>query len=1608
MLVEGFAVKLATEGAKVRETPMVRHSASRCLAVAAVAAAAAIVALLGELSQLSAQVPKGIQIPALQRGRVPRVPLPARKPGESKGDEEELATDGVFLPPDRAAKRRLELADEMLEQRRYGESVRLLGSILENAEDFFFKPEADQPVYRSLKAEAGRLIAGLPGEGRDSYELQFGARARTMLERAIAEGNFEDVAEVARQFYYSQAGQEATFLLGRHHLDQNRPLGAALCLEQLRSIGSAKRLEPVLSLTLATAWLRAGRSDKAQETLVRLKASHPGELLVGGKAIKLFANDAQALAWMDEKFGPQRAVHTAASESWTMFRGDESRSASSQGGQPLLAARWRQRTGDDGVIEKLVSKVRHDYANQDVVALPSMHPLAVGDTIIMRTAFALEAVDFRTGKLVWKYPAADDALEQFLRAGTQPSGAPSQPLLSGLEQRMWEDATYGTLSSDGVRVYSVEDLGLAGSNSSVLMTVMPNGQRHFSVNSRSTNRLAARELNTQGKLAWEIGGVAGGDEPELAGVFFLGPPLPLMGRLYALVERSGPEIRLVALNARTGELEWSQQLAVAEKPITEDAFRRNAGATPSFADGVLICPTAAGAIVAIDLTTRSLLWGYQYPRAAGAERPVGAVRPTAYPGNDRRGGDRWSDGCVTISGGRVLLSPVETDQLFCLNLADGKELWKKPRGEQLYVAGVHRGNVILVGSHAVSALQLADGEKAWDDLDLPAGSAPSGRGFQSGDHYYLPLSIAEVAKIDLQAGRIERRARSRTGQVPGNLISYRGSIISQGTDYVDAFYQLDTLKEQIAKTLEAHPDDPKAQAALGEVKLDQGLLAEAVVLFRRSYELKNDEATREQLVESMLEALRVDFAANRGSLDELEGLIREPKHRLSFLRSKALGLHAAGELAPAFQTYLKIVDLDAPRSVDKVDDELSVRRDHWLRSQLERLSAAAGDLRGEIDTEISTRQQAALANSSVDAVRVFATTFGFHPSAAAARDALVARLSNDELLERNLLLREGERSSDPAIAGQTTAALAKLLADAGREDLAAIYYRELANRFAEVPCRDGKTGAQLAADLPVDSPLRKLLTNAATWPRGSVKSQEDKAPARSGAPAPRMPRASELEVVGPVGPLLKNVSISYDVQQFLLAQDALGERRFRIQLSDQNTKRVPMVYRSNYNTPVLSYVSTNGGLIVLSLGSQIMAIDTLRGDDSAASRVLWAHDLNDHVGPMANSQGVMARGQNLPWGGLRYVPEDSSGRRIGSIGPVNDDGVFYQRLHDLHCVDPLTGKTTWLRKNVGLGNDLFGDSELLFVAPAGEGETLVLKAKTGEVLGTRRIAPFNRRMATLGRRVLSWESQNGANVLQLRDAWTEQTVWSHTFPGGAKAAIIAQEAVGVFQPSGEFSLITLADGKMLVNEKLEPESSLAGIYLMKWREGYLLVTNSANRTENIMAQPVPNGPTSALVNGRLYAFEAGTGKKMWPSPLVLSQQGLLLSQPSDLPVLCFVRQVYKPSGPTRAGDPKVSVMCVDKRTGRIVYETDQLPGTTIVNYEVTGDPQNHTVTLTLASKQIKLTFSDEAEAPAPEAPAAPAAKEGKESAMHEGRQRASEKLSRANARVEALIVDLGS
>src|SRR4029079_3674020 len=203
-------------------------------------------------------------------------------------------------------------------------------------------------------------------------------------------------------------------------------------------------------------------------------------------------------------------------------------------------------------------------------------------------------------------------------------------------------------------------------------------------------------------------------------------------QLYALAEFAG-EIRLVCLDARTGGLDWKQHLAVfTEEPyhITWDRSRRLAGASPSLAEGILVCPTSAGAVVAVDLATRTLRWGYQYRRTDVTQFPAGrGFRGQMVTTSNNTNGN-WLDATATIADGCVILPPPESQQLHCLDLLSGKPRWSPiRRDDMLLVACIHDGKIILLGKNRVKAITLSDGKPAWTSEIKLDGETTVGRGY---------------------------------------------------------------------------------------------------------------------------------------------------------------------------------------------------------------------------------------------------------------------------------------------------------------------------------------------------------------------------------------------------------------------------------------------------------------------------------------------------------------------------------------------------------------------------------------------------------------------------------------------------------------------------------------------------------------------------------------------------------------------------------------------------------------------------------------------------------------------------------------------------------------
>ncbi|NCA11230.1 hypothetical protein EBR56_05400, partial [bacterium] len=163
----------------------------------------------------------------------------------------------VSLPTDRLKERQLDRARRLIADGRWSDAATLLDDMLAGDRDFFFRPQAGQATWRSIKTEAARLIGSLSPEGRAAYDLQFRARAERLLGEAISAADAAGAIAVARRWFHTPAGQRATLLAALEALDADQPLAAAAWLERLAAGGGAE-FEPTLTVMRSIAWWRAG------------------------------------------------------------------------------------------------------------------------------------------------------------------------------------------------------------------------------------------------------------------------------------------------------------------------------------------------------------------------------------------------------------------------------------------------------------------------------------------------------------------------------------------------------------------------------------------------------------------------------------------------------------------------------------------------------------------------------------------------------------------------------------------------------------------------------------------------------------------------------------------------------------------------------------------------------------------------------------------------------------------------------------------------------------------------------------------------------------------------------------------------------------------------------------------------------------------------------------------------------------------------------------------------------------------------------------------------------------------------------------------------------
>ncbi|HEY1187639.1 MAG TPA: PQQ-binding-like beta-propeller repeat protein, partial [Gemmata sp.] len=1057
----------------------------------------------------------------------------------------------------------------------------------------------------SVKTEANRIIADFKPDGQQFYQQAYGATASALLDDALkANCDLAVLSDVSQRYFHTKAGAEATILLGTLYLERGNFLEAAYAFERVlprKDIDDL--LTPRTLFKMSLAFKRSGdprHTDLCKPQEERLFKAAKDGIKIGRT---LYGLD-QVKAELARPVESVRASSVVGE--WGTRSGSPGRNAVVDGGPPFLDKVFgfpMFYSGDDEANLWIKGELEKQFARDNrapkSTPLPGTFPVTTSDAIIFRSYDGVYAVAtrdrvqggriVRAGDLLWNTRRTTTAgLYQLIASEGTHDVDMSRDVKSWwstynsrtvkVHSILYENPLIGSLSHDGQNVYFVDDLAITPppvfNNPEIGINGGPQFRHAGDLSEMvRAGRLAAVDLKT-GNLRWELGRVkvatqeSDGPAPVAAvklpnplteeeadktsdafrlclDAVFLGAPLPLNGKLYALIEQAGA-VRLLCLDPKTlvklggpgpvadptpkPALVWSQKLGKPNNSLPTDSVRRYQGCTLAASDGIIICPTNSGVVVAVDIMSRSLLWAHGYRQMSAP--PARSFNPqTGQPIiPEQLPDDRWRSSGPIISGGRVILTAYDSRKLECLDLRTGKILWWVPYdSSDLYVGGVTNDRVVVVGKNQIRAYHLTgeDAETkrpkvAWEPVTIPT---PTGHGAIGRNAFYVPVRqdtagrdstpAAEIWAVSIEDGKIlsktGARKRNDTDNLAkyglGNLVFQDGMVYAQSPWEVTAYPQLELKIAEMNKLLDKNPKDPLGLLARGELRLDDGKLKDAIADFKEAEKnnlpLEKRPLLREKLYIAYTELLRADFNSAEGILKEYEALCEVPapgeetpedkvrredetkrRKRLHYYLL-ARGRETQGKLGEAFDHYLALANLGEGKQLLDMPDEPNVkmRPDVWARGRIEAMIRRAGtpEAKRSLEARVVQEWDQVKDGKDLGRLREFVAVFGpFFSSGVDAQFKLAEVLlsTNNEADAREAqthLSQLRASSDDPTVRARATEALAQVMIKNRMMEDAVGLYVQLGREFPNVSVRDGKTGADYYTNLLTDKRLLPFL-----------------------------------------------------------------------------------------------------------------------------------------------------------------------------------------------------------------------------------------------------------------------------------------------------------------------------------------------------------------------------------------------------------------------------------------------------------------------------------------------------------------------------------------------------
>jgi outer membrane protein assembly factor BamB/tetratricopeptide (TPR) repeat protein len=675
---------------------------------------------------------------------------------------------------------------------RYGEALSELQAVIEEHRGDLLAAErpvapgagaSAQPVHPGAARRARERLLRLPPEARALYRQRYEHDASLAFERARDRGDRGDLAEVARQWPLTEAGQRAWWALGDLELERGEVDKAHAAW---RRALAALLDEPDLVLATSTDWARAEQ---------RLQSTEGAASPARAGALRRVSSARIALDTLESH--PTLAAPSLADGLHPV---------------PALGA-------PRGPLPELESwpesrdLPQHPFKNSD-----ALFPVRAGDALLVSTSLRLIAFHAWSGALLWDSGECEGWSE----------------IVSDRERGKYfegiDDAAAIIAPAAGGRV------ALAALQ--IPLTFVDSF--HYSANVPVTTiipdrRLFAFDLETGHRL-WSHDPPAGWDGES--GSFaqrmsVAGPPIVCGSRVLAPFYRLQGRIdyHVGCFDLDTGALLWSTALISGQREL--NMFGRaehEFSAPPLVVSGDrVVALTQLGTIAAIDLFTGELLWETLYDQIPLPKNSMGGFRAPA-----RR--SVWRNAPPVVADGVVLATPYDSIEMVGLDLESGGVLWSLPHQTVAELAGGSavdllvgvRGNSAIVSGNGIGAISAPRGLRLsppavarWSFSDDKLLDGIPWRPVLAGSRVVIPLKEERI-EIDAESGSRLATVPWSPGKSGGNLVVGPGEVSSLSLFRATGWFDWNLLTERARADLAAHPGDVARALELGRLLADRG------------------------------------------------------------------------------------------------------------------------------------------------------------------------------------------------------------------------------------------------------------------------------------------------------------------------------------------------------------------------------------------------------------------------------------------------------------------------------------------------------------------------------------------------------------------------------------------------------------------------------------------------------------------------------------------------------------------------------------------------------------------------------------------------------------------